>query len=79
MHYYSLLGLYKDNGKEHGNYYSMLGLCRDDGKEDGKYHSIFGLYSDNGKDNGNYYNPSTTFMKRSISRAIFLAELAAKD
>ena len=23
-----ILGLYRDNGKEHGNYYSILGLYR---------------------------------------------------
>ena len=27
--YYSILGLYRDNGKENGNYYSILGLYRD--------------------------------------------------
>ena len=28
----SILGLYRDNGKENGNYYSRLGLYRDNGK-----------------------------------------------
>ena len=30
-------GLYRDNGKEHGNYYSILGLYRDNQKENGNY------------------------------------------
>ena len=30
-----VLGLYKDDGKEHGNYYSILGLYRDSGAECG--------------------------------------------
>ena len=41
---YSLLGLYRDNGKEHGNYHSILGLYRDTGKDHGNYYSISGLY-----------------------------------
>ena len=28
-----ILGLYRDNGKEHGKYYNMLGYCWDNGKE----------------------------------------------
>ena len=28
----TIFGLYRDNGKEHGNYYSILGLCWDNGK-----------------------------------------------
>ena len=39
-----ILGLNRDNGKEHGNYYSIigyiLGLHRDNGKVNGNYHSI---------------------------------------
>ena len=30
--YYSIMGLYRDNGKENGNYYSIMGLYRDNGK-----------------------------------------------
>ena len=33
--YYSILGLYWDNGKENGGYYSILGLYWDNGKENG--------------------------------------------
>ena len=43
-----MLGLYWDNGKEHGNYYS--GLYR-------AYIGVmWGSYWDNGKENGNYYS-----------------------
>ena len=53
--YRVILGLYRDNGKEHGNYYNrlfwnhkvyigdILGLYRENGKENGNYH-IMGLY-----------------------------------
>ena len=41
MENYSILGLYRDNGKEDGNYYSILGLYRDNGKENGNYYSGF--------------------------------------
>ena len=37
--YYSMLGLYWDNGKN-GNYYSMLGLYWDNGKENGNYRCL---------------------------------------
>ena len=33
--YHSILGLYRDNGKQNGNYHSILGLYRDNGKENG--------------------------------------------
>ena len=36
---YSILGLYRDNGKENGNYCSILGLYWDNGKENGNYYS----------------------------------------
>ena len=36
--FYSILGLYRDNGKENGNYCSVLGLNWDHGKEDGNYY-----------------------------------------
>ena len=29
-----ILGLYRDNGKEHGNYCNILGLYRDNGKKE---------------------------------------------
>ena len=44
--YYSVLGLYTGNGKEH----------LDDGKENGNYYSILGVYMDNGKEHGNHYS-----------------------
>ena len=47
--YCSILGLYRDSGKENGNYCSILGVYRDNGKENGNYHSILGVYRDNGK------------------------------
>ena len=53
--YYSILGLYRENGKENGNYYGILGLYRENGKENGNYYGILGLYRENGKENGNYY------------------------
>ena len=37
-HYYSKLGLYKDNGRENGSYCSILGLYKNNGKENGKYY-----------------------------------------
>ena len=41
----TILGLYRDNGKENGNYYIAQ-----------KYnYSVLGLYRDNGKENGNHY------------------------
>ena len=36
--YYSISGLYRENGK-HGNYYSILGLYRDNGREHGNYYN----------------------------------------
>ena len=36
------MGLYKENGKVHGNYYIIIGY-------------IMGLYKENGKEHGNYY------------------------
>ena len=37
------LGLYRDNGKEHGNYFMVyIGI-------------YFGLYRDNGQERGNYF------------------------
>ena len=47
--YYSILGLYDDNGKDMDNYFRMLGLYKDDGKEHGTYFGILGLYRDNEK------------------------------
>ena len=38
----TILGLYRDNGKENGNYRIIIG-------------HILGLYRDNGKENGNNY------------------------
>ena len=38
-----ILGLYRDNGKEHGNYWNTLGLYRDNGKN-GNYNNALGLY-----------------------------------
>ena len=35
--YYSILGLYVDNGEENGNYYSILGLSGGNGKENVNY------------------------------------------
>ena len=32
VYVFSILGLYRDNGKENGNYYDRLGLYRDNGK-----------------------------------------------
>ena len=46
---YSILGLYRDNGKDNGNCYSILGLHRDNGKDNGNCYSILGMYRDNGK------------------------------
>ena len=43
--YYSIFGLYRDNGRENGNYYSILGLYRDNGKENGNYHTMLEILS----------------------------------
>ena len=42
---YSILGLYRDNGKEHGNYYGIYVIG-----------SFLGFFRDNGHENGSYYN-----------------------
>ena len=31
--YYSILGIYRENGKENGSYYCMLGISRENRKE----------------------------------------------
>ena len=49
MDYRYILGLYEDNGKEHGNYHSILGLYWDNGKENGNCCSILGSYLDDAK------------------------------
>ena len=44
---HSILGFYRDNGKENGNYYSVLGsikFYRDNAKENGHYCSVVGFY-----------------------------------
>ena len=48
----SILGLYRDHGKENGKYYTILGY-------------IWGLYKDNGKENGNYETVSFGGLLRS--------------
>ena len=37
----TILGLYKDNGKEHGNYCLGLGFFGENGKENGNYHNVW--------------------------------------
>ena len=50
---YSILGMYRDDGKGNGDYYSIMGLKSDNGTEHGNCYSILGLYRDNAKENGN--------------------------
>ena len=75
--YYSILGLYRDDGKPNGNYYSILGLYRDDRKPNGNYYSILGLYGDDGKPNGNDY--SIDIMENEMETTIVFADFKAKN